>query len=474
MKIKYRFTIWLSIVLLISGIILSIIINKAIVNNMELNIKEYMVETTSSIREYVKYKLFINNYSLSEDGLKESADDIVNYISINYNCKAQITDMNGTIITTKGNEEYKAVIEKATKQALEGKAIINLKYSDDTVNGILSYPIYINEKYIGVITINKSYKEIYSFYKETMKKVTITEITIFLFIFMLSYLITRRITKPIMTLTDAVIKVGEGNYDVDINIKTKDEVGILAREFNNMQNKLSIEKQKVEKLENSRIEFFNRVTHELKTPLTSITGYSEMLIDGMVEDEDFKKRALKSIYKESNRMHEMVLDLIEVSKGLSFVKEEKSIINIAELILGVCNDMSIKASKYSISINHNIDEGKIYGQKNKIKQVLINIIDNAIKYSMNKETIWVNCTLDSDEYIIKVENKGGPIKKEIFEKIFEPFVKSDNSKEKESRGLGLYICSEIVRENDGELIIINGKIVKTILKFPHHVNMLET
>lgn len=173
-------------------------------------------------------------------------------------------------------------------------------------------------------------------------------------------------------------------------------------------------------------------------------------------------------------MHEMVLDLIEVSKGLSFVKEEKSIINIAELILGVCNDMSIKASKYSISINHNIDEGKIYGQKNKIKQVLINIIDNAIKYSMNKETIWVNCTLDSDEYIIKVENKGGPIKQEIFEKIFEPFVKSDNSKEKESRGLGLYICSEIVRENDGELIIINGKIVKTILKFPHHVNMLET
>lgn len=289
MKIKYRFTIWLSIVLLISGIILSIIINKAIVNNMESNIKEYMVETTSSIREYVKYKLFINNYSLSEDGLKESADDIVNYISINYNCKAQITDMNGTIITTKGNEEYKAVVEKATKQALEGKAIINLKYSDDTVNGILSYPIYINEKYIGVITINKSYKEIYSFYKETMKKVTITEITIFLFIFMLSYLITRRITKPIMTLTDAVIKVGEGNYDVDINIKTKDEVGILAREFNNMQNKLSIEKQKVEKLENSRIEFFNRVTHELKTPLTSITGYSEMLIDGMVEDEDFKK-----------------------------------------------------------------------------------------------------------------------------------------------------------------------------------------
>lgn len=471
MKIKYKFIIWLSIVLITSGVILSVILNKSIVINMESNVKEYMIETSTSIREYVKYELFMNNYNISEEGWVKAADEIVNYVAINYDCNVQLTDMKGNVIATKGDEKYNDVLEESTKSALKGKAIINLKYSENTVNGILSYPIYINSKYIGVLNISKSYNEIYSFYKKTMKNVTITEVTIFVLIFIISYLITRKITKPIMQLTEAVIKVGEGDYSVALNVKTKDEVGILAREFNNMEKKLSTEKQKVEKLENSRVEFFNRVTHELKTPLTSITGYSEMLIEGMVEDEEFKKRALKSIYNESNRMHEMVLDLIEVSKGLSFVKEEKQAINMSELITGVCMDMSIKANKYSISINHNVSEGEVYGQANKIKQVIINVIDNAIKYSIPDEDISVNCDIHNDEYIIEVANRGGPIRQDIYDKIFDPFVKSDESKEKSSRGLGLYICSEIVKENDGDIFIINGEVVRTVIKFPCYIKL---
>ena len=474
MKIKYKFTIWLSIVLLISGIILSIILNKAIVNNMESNVKEYMVETSASIREYVKYKLYLSNHNATEDGLNEVAEEIVNYVAINYECDVQIANMKGEVIASKGTKEYNDVIKRTNKLAITGKAIISLKYSDETVNGILSYPIYINEKYIGVININKSYKEIYSSYKKTMRNVTITEITVFLLIFVISYLITRRITKPIMSLTDAVIKVGEGDYDAKINIKTKDEVGILASEFNSMEKKLKEQREKLSKLEKSRNEFFNRVTHELKTPLTAIMGYSEMLIEDIVDDEDFKERALKSIYDESNRMHKMVLDLIEVSKGLSFIKEEKMNINMQELIVGVCNDMKIKADKYFISINHDISEGEIYGQKNKIKQVIINIIDNAIKYSINKESILVNSTVNNGKYIIEVANKGGPIKQEIYENIFEPFVKTEDSIDTESRGLGLYICSEIVKENNGDIFIINGDVVKTVIKFSCNVNKLET
>ncbi|MDS0527406.1 HAMP domain-containing histidine kinase [Clostridium sp. SHJSY1] len=481
MKIKYKFIIGLSLILLSSGILLNIIINQVLIKNLENNVNDSLSKIMSSTKEYMKYKLLINAPEFNEEGLKQESSNIAKYISLNYQCDTQINNMHGDIIKKSGESRFEDTISRATSEAIKGNTVAILKYSNDSVVGILSYPLYIDNNYLGVINITKNYDDIYGMYKNTTRIITSTLICIFILIFILAYVVASKITTPITSLTKVVKQVAQGEFKISINIKSNDEVGILSREFINMKDKIneqmltiSQEKRKVENLEKSRNEFFNRVTHELKTPLTTITGYSEMLLDEMVADEEFKKIALKSIHSESNRLNKLVLDLIEVSKGLSFIEEEKKSINMAILLEQICNDMSIKARKYSLQINRDICEGEILGQNNKIKQLIINIIDNSIKYSINGEKIIVRSKLEDTYYILEVENRGEAIPEEIFNHIFDPFVKSEKTLDNQSRGLGLYICKEIVKDHNGELTIENGETIITKIKIPAFVANLVT
>jgi signal transduction histidine kinase len=481
MKIKSKFILWLSLILLTLGIMLNIVINQVLIKNMENNVNDSLMKVMDSTREYIKYRLLINAPAFNEEGLEQESASIVKYISLNYQCDSQITDMQGNIIQNNVNSGFEDTIKKGTKEATKGNTVVNLKYINNSLIGILYYPLYMDNNYLGVVNIVKNYNDIYGTYRKTIEIITFTEVGIFVLIFILSYVVASKITTPITSLTKAVKQVGEGDFKVSIKIKGNDEVGILSREFINMKDKIkeqmltiNLEKGKVDNLEKSRNEFFNRVTHELKTPLTAITGYAEMLLEEIVVDEEFNKIALKSIYSESNRLNKLVLDLIEVSKGLSLVEEEKKSINMLTVLNQICNDMSIKARKYSLEIERYISQGEILGQHNKIKELIINIIDNAIKYSINGEKIIVRSRLSEGYYTLEVENKGEPIPEEIFNHIFDAFVKSEETRDEQSRGLGLYICKEIVKNHNGELIIKNGEIIITKIKIPAFVSKLET
>lgn len=482
MKIKLKFMISLSVILVVLGIILNIIIRKALISNMEQQINNSLKEVMKSTQEYVKYKLIIDSmgfgedqvsgYGLNKEGLIVSASSIVKNINMNYNCTSRITDMNGKTIKNNIAADFKNTALKGVKAAESGKAVIEIKYSNTGVSGILSYPIYENENYIGIMIICKDYNQLYRDNNGIINFITIIELIIFICIFILAFFITNRITRPITKLTEAVKEVGNGEYDYEIECKTNDEMGVLAREFVNMKNKIKdqittieSEKEKVERLEKVRKKFFDNVTHELKTPLTGISGYAEMLTEGMVEDEEFKERAIKRIYSESERLHHLVLKLIDVSKGDSFVEEDSKPINMEKLLAQICDDMNIKAKKYSHLICKDIKGGNILGQPNKIRELIINVLDNAIKYS-TEDKIYVRGMVIDNYYEFEVENKADPIPDNIYKRIFEPFVKLDKSIEKQSSGLGLYICDEIVKEHNGEIEIENGERVLVKVKIP--------
>ena len=159
-------------------------------------------------------------------------------------------------------------------------------------------------------------------------------------------------------------------------------------------------------------------------------------------------------------MNLLVLDLINISKGISTIDENKMDINLGDLLNQICDDMQIKANKYRININRDIYEGFIYGRINKIRELIINIIDNAIKYSRN--------------YIIEVINSGQIIPEEVYNSIFDPFIRNNNYEDEDSRGLGLYLCSEIVKDHDGEITITNGERIIVNIKLPCFRNNLET
>ena len=473
MKIKTKITLSLGTILVILGIILNISIRNILIDKMETTIKESLTQLMGSMTESIKYRIMLNSANTNESKFKNEANYLMKYLTLNNDCYLEIKDINNTILANNTDEMFKNDIYKLNSKTQNGSAIIYIKYINDSAFGILSYPVYVNNNQLGVINITKEYNDIYSSNLDTINMISLIEIVIFMSIFFIAYIITTKIIGPIVQLTDGVKKIEEGNYEFSITPKGNDEVSILSREFINMKEKIkdqlqtiNAEKDKVETLEKHRKEFFDNVTHELKTPLTAITGYAEMLKEDMVPDEDFKRRALDRIYSESERIHNLVLDLIDVSKGQSQTKEEITAIDIKNLLTEIIKDMNIKAKKYSLSIIGTLEDGVVEGQENKIKQLFINLLDNAIKYSTTTLDITVISYVSNSFYCIEIKNSSSIIPEDIFNSIFNPFVKTNTSQEKSSSGLGLYIANEIINDHKGKIFIANGEIVTINVKLP--------
>lgn len=480
MKIKYKITIGILSILIILGIVMNFSIASILKRDMESNVMNSLEEIMKSTRESIKYRLTIDTEIDKKKLLLQEAEYLSNYIVLNYESNIEIIGLNGEVYVS--NIESKVDnIENIYLRAVDGEVVVNLKYTDDGLKGFITYLIFINRESLGVLHLEKSFDDIYKQYSSTITFIGLIVIIVFLFILTLSYLVASKITYPISLLINGIKEVGRGNYNTVISYSGNDEMSIVAREFNNMNNKIQLqidtiksEKEKVETLEKSRKQFFDNVTHEIKTPLTAIMGYAEIIKDNIISDEEFKKKSIERIYEESERLNLLVLDLIKISKGISTVDENKVEIAIDEVINQICDDMQIKASKYGIKIKRDITQGKIYGRINKIRELFINIVDNAIKHSSSSNIIYINTKLEESYYCIDIINYGEKIPDNIYNSIFEPFVKDNIYKDDESRGLGLYLCSEIIKDHNGKITISNGKEIIVNIKIPCLRNNLET
>ena len=472
MKIRSKITLGLGTILIISGIIFNITFRSIFIDKMELTIKESLTQTMNNTYEIISYRLFQNSGKDDNEKLKNESEYLVSYISVNSECNVEIRDYKNNVLVGNINEDFSEELNLLNTESKDNSGVIYIDYKDSTVYGILSYTIYNNENNIGTFNVVKEYKDLYLDSVNTIKNITIAEIITFTIIFLAAFIINSTIISPITKLTEGIKKLKEGDYDFAIENCKNDEIRVLSREFVSMRTKIKSqidtiknEKQKVETLSNHRKEFFDNVTHEIKTPLTAIIGYSEMLKDNIVDNEDFKIRALTRIHSESERVNKLVLDLISVSKGLSETKEEFKEKNLKNILIDLSEDLQFKANKYLLTICYDLEDGIVLCEENKIKQLFINIIDNAIKYSNKEGTVNIKSYCYLDKYIVEVKNSSDGIPQEIYNSIFDPFVKIDKQTEKYSSGLGLYISNEIVREHNGTIEIENGEIVTVRVKF---------
>lgn len=184
----------------------------------------------------------------------------------------------------------------------------------------------------------------------------------------------------------------------------------------------------VRKLENMRSQFVANVSHELKTPLTSIKGFAETL--RYVKDQETREKFLSIIDDETDRLTRLISDILT----LSHIEQHKEVvqkedINITELINDVYNLMKNTADKKSISMHLGIkNNATIYGEKDRFKQMLINLIDNAIKYSEAGDSVYINAQIEGDVCLISVEDTGVGIPEEHIPRLFERFYRVDKAR----------------------------------------------
>ena len=239
--------------------------------------------------------------------------------------------------------------------------------------------------------------------------------------------------QPIKQINEATKKVTKGDYDIELETKRKDEIGELTENFNKMIKGLK-------STENLQKEFINNVSHEIKTPISSIEGFAKFLKDKDLSDEDREEYA-NIIIEEAERLTTLTGKMLKLSKlHNQEIIVNKQEINVAEQIRKAISILEHKWAKKDIKINVNLEEKIILGDEDLIFQVWLNLLENAIKFSKQNGNI-----------IVTIKDYGIGMAEEELEKVFERFYQIDKSHSEEGSGLGLAIVKRIIELSEGEI-----------------------
>ena len=266
------------------------------------------------------------------------------------------------------------------------------------------------------------------------------------------------IYRPLVKITNAAKQYASGNLDVVIPVNTQDEIGYLSASLNYMSSQLK-------DMEDYQKKFVANVSHDFRSPLTSIKGYVEAMADGTIPPE-MQGKYLNIILFETERLTDLTRDLLTLNefdtKDLLLDKTDfdihEVIRNTAASFEGTCT-----AKKISIELLLATRTLYVHADRHKIQQVLYNLLDNAIKFSNPESTITIETTPRGDKVYTSVKDYGIGIPKSSINKIWERFYKSDLSrgKDKKGTGLGLSIVKEIIQAHNENINVISTEGVGT-------------
>lgn len=261
----------------------------------------------------------------------------------------------------------------------------------------------------------------------------------------MGFIISRSITRPINKLMTKAKYISKGEYDKKIEINTD----IL--EINDLINSINNLSQSIKEQENIRKRLTGDISHELKTPLTNIQSHLEAMIDGIWEPTEER---LLSVKEEAERLSSLVSDMQKLNKyDESSIKLKKDNVNISDIICFVIFQFSNLAKSKNIKIEYEKKNINLYCDKDKITQALVNILSNAIRYSNEESTIFIEERLKDNKVIISIEDQGIGISEEDLKYVFERFYRADKSRTRATggTGIGLTIVKSIVSSHGGEV-----------------------
>ncbi len=319
-------------------------------------------------------------------------------------------------------------------------------------------PITVNYKVRGYVIIHKPENTIVSFANGLSAISYETLALLFVAAFIVLILFTYVVYIPIRKITKGADAYAAGNFDAKIDVHSNDEIGYLAASLNYMANELN-------SLEEDQRKFISNVSHDFRSPLTSIKGYIEAMLDGTIPPE-MQEKYLKIILFETERLNKLTQSLLELNKyGSHGIMLDISDFDINHTIRMTVQTFEGVCTEKRISFNLILSGEELYvtADMSKIQQVLYNLIDNAIKFSHHDSAITIETTEKNDKVFVSVKDTGIGIPKESIKRIWERFYKSDLSrgKDKKGTGLGLSIVKEIIAAHGQNINCISTEGVGT-------------
>jgi len=285
--------------------------------------------------------------------------------------------------------------------------------------------------------------------------------------FVALYIITYRLTRPLKMMSVAAKAMASGDFSKRIPVTSDDEIGELATSFNQMTNSLS-------RLESMRKSFVTDVSHELKTPMTTIGGFIDGILDGTIDKEN-EKHYLELVSNEIKRLSRMVESML----GASRLESEEFVLkferfDFTELLINIVLSQEQRIENKSIHIQglDEISNVTVDADKDLIYRVIYNLVDNAVKFTDENGTISFKLNADSKEINFQISNTGKGISKADLPYVFERFYKTDKSRTatQKGTGLGLFIVKTIINKHGGRISVSSVQDGSTTFKVTLPIN----
>lgn len=285
--------------------------------------------------------------------------------------------------------------------------------------------------------------------------------------------LSRGIVQPLREMEETAASMAEGRYDKRVAVTSEDEVGQLGESLNTLAQELSRFVARTEQMEKLRRDFVANVSHELRTPLTIIRGYTEALRDGTVTDPVQSARFNQLIVSETERLERLISDLLDLSRlqAQQYTLEVEPI-PLVEVVDSVVSMMRGKAAQKGITLSWRYDDEvpPILGNGDRLVQLLVILLDNALKYTPDQGCVAVELKHEMQQAVLTITDNGAGIPSEDLPLIWERFYKVDkaHTRENHGTGLGLSIAREIIERHGANVTVTSepGAGTTFVLKFP--------
>lgn len=452
-----RLVITYFIIILVTITVLGVILSSFFQDSIFTRRAEELRREATDLNPYIEmYALgvldewYLYNYFKIADRYKDTTIWVVDemgYIWLSYSSSAEETE--------KWKEQQLTAKEFA--QILDGETIIKEgKFGERFPVPVLTVgvPFTIKNNIAGAVFLHSPVQEIEGAIRETYKSIWIAAVISAILSSILLFFTSKFISRPLLEMNQISREFAKGNFKKRVNIKSRDEVGQLALNFNAMADSL-------ENLENMRRSFVANVSHELRSPLTSIRGYIQGVLDRTIPAEK-SEQYLSVVLDETNRLNKLInelLDLAQIEAGHFPLTVDKFEIN--ELIRRVLISQEERITVKDIEVAIDFEEEHYYveADRDRIQQVLYNLIDNAIKFNPDGGTLEIRTWRYEEIVFVKIKDQGPGMAKDEIRHIWDRFYQIDKSRsfQKGGTGLGLSIVKKIIEEH-GQDVWVNSKI----------------
>ena len=415
-------------------------------------------------------------------------EEFVSAFSENIDACILVTDVDGKIVMSHNDVRLQANVD-GTSTTLD-KDILDYVIRNGQYYGKTDLGGYFGEKYgvagvpivvtnengvettIGAAFAASSLAAVTGFQAEVIKMFFLAGIAAFMVAFGVTWLYSYRMTRPLRTMCDATKSFAMGDFSVRVPVFSDDEVGELAKAFNQMAETLA-------NSESMNRNFIANVSHELKTPMTTISGFIDGIIDGTIppEKEQYYLGIVSTEVKRLSRLVKTMLDLSRIDSGKMVLRRAR--FDISNTIFVALLSFESKIDEQKIEIRGLEDSQPIFvdGDPDMIHQVLYNLLENAVKFTNVNGYIEIHAVEEPERVTVSIRNSGPGISPDDVKMIFDRFYKTDKSRsqDKNGMGLGLYIVKTMVQLHGGEIHVESVENEYTLFEFwiPNHSEKSE-